>query len=89
MTYCALCLMKNGIATPKIISEDNFATAMPSSLFDESVKISNEMIVPCNVPPDASNIMSIGERDVKLKTGSRATVIKNAKTAGTPNRAAR
>lgn len=84
-----LCLTKNGITAPKIISVDNFVTAMPSSLFDENVKINNEMIIPCNAPPAASNKMSAGEREVSLKTGSKASVIRKAAAEGMQNLAAR
>lgn len=81
--------MKNGIAAPKIISPDNFVTAIPSSLLDEIVTISNEMIMPCNVPPAASNVMSTEEREVNLKIGSRTAVTRNATITGMPNRAVR
>ena len=79
--------MKNGITAPKMVSVDNFVTAIPSSLFDEIVSASNATIMPCKVPPADSNKMVIGERAVSLKTGNRMIVARNAITEGMPNRA--
>lgn len=79
--------MKNGITAPKMVSVDNFVTAIPSNLFDEIVSTSNATIMPCRVPPAASNKMVGGEIAVSLKTGNRIRVARNAITEGTPNRA--
>ena len=81
--------MKNGIAAPEIKSVDNFDTAIPSSLFDENVNISKALIIPCSVPPAASNIISAAEREVSLNTGSRTTVTRKATAEGIHNLAAR
>lgn len=75
------------MATPEIINADSFATAIPSNLFDETVRIRSAMIIPCRVAPADSNKMSAGERAVSLKTGSRIAAARNAAAAGMPNRA--
>ena len=81
--------MKNGTAAPNTVSVANFATATPSSLFDEIVKISSATITPCNVAPAVSNKMVSEGSVVSLKTGSRISVTKNAATAGSPSLADR
>lgn len=88
-TYWTLSLIKNGITVPTIISIDNFATAIPSNLFEESVRTNSPTIIPCRVPAAASIKMAMGDKVVSLKTGSRIRVTRNAAIAGTPNRADR
>ncbi|MDE6518763.1 MAG: hypothetical protein K2L18_13130, partial [Acetatifactor sp.] len=70
-------------------SVDSFVTAIPSNLFEERVRTNSATIIPCRVPLAANYKMAIGEKVVSLKTGNRIIVIRNAITAGMPNRADR
>ena len=84
--YCRVSVMKNGIATPRIINPPSFAIAIPSTLFDERETMSSEIITPIgevNVAKATAINMSVSVREKKI-----SIIAENAAdiTAGKPSR---
>lgn len=73
---------KYGTNAPSIIKEDNFVTAIPSSLLDDKVTIKRAIMIPCKLPARDRKRISATDIDVSPNTGSNTTVIKKAKIAG-------
>lgn len=74
--------IKYGAAAPNIISEDNFVTAIPSSLFDDKAVIRRAIIIPCNVPVRDRKMICAADRSVSRNMGSSTAVVTKAKSAG-------